>query len=241
VVVQKKMCVSQIVVKLNCKLPQKCTVSSQESRRLWGRRGGGWSGRQEEAISNPVMHFIFHEYRWNHNETAKTVEEMCGNGEESGDSEGDDDKGPLAPTSADAVSSFEDVRHFCFYKINNFHLCRLGTFGETANLRSTFGGTERESSWSFITHNQQSRCHSPVIPKSNIPGIHARNSHVFRFYSVVFDFPNVVIFCSTNRLSSFQISWQNNGHIKDLVRWNHNCSSFFKIFVSTLKSTKIYI
>jgi hypothetical protein len=77
---------------------------------------------------------------------------MCGNGEESGDSEGEDDKGPLAPTSADAVSSLEDVRYLCFYKINNFHLCRLGTFGETANLRSTFGGTERERAAGHLSH-----------------------------------------------------------------------------------------
>jgi hypothetical protein len=78
---------------------------------------------------------------------------MCGNGEEIGGNEGEDDKGPLAPTSAEAVSSFEDVRYFCFYKINYFNMCRLGTFGETANLRSTFGETERwrerESSWTL--------------------------------------------------------------------------------------------
>lgn len=129
--------------KLNCILPQKCTASSQESQRLQGRRGGGWSGRHEEVISNPVMNFIFQEYRWKHHERTKTVEEMCGNGEESGDSEEEADKGPLASTSAEAVSDFEDVRYFCFYKINNFNLWRLGTFGETARLRSTFGGRER--------------------------------------------------------------------------------------------------
>jgi hypothetical protein len=28
----------------------------------------------------------------------------------------------LASTSAEAVSGFEDVRYFCFYKINNFNL-----------------------------------------------------------------------------------------------------------------------
>jgi len=53
---------------------------------------------------------------------AKTVERVCGNGEESGSSEGEADKEPLAPTSADADSSFEDVRYFCFYRINNFNL-----------------------------------------------------------------------------------------------------------------------
>jgi len=53
---------------------------------------------------------------------AKTVEEVCGNGEESGSSEGEADKEPLAPTSADADSSFEDIRYFCFYRINNFNL-----------------------------------------------------------------------------------------------------------------------
>jgi hypothetical protein len=58
-----------------------------------------------------------------------TVEEMSGNGEESGGSEGEADKGPLAPTFAEAVSSFEVVRYFCFYKTNISNLCRLGTFG----------------------------------------------------------------------------------------------------------------
>ena len=141
------MCVSRIVVKLNCKLPQKCTLSSQESQSLWGRRGGGWSGRQEEAISNPEMSFTLHEYRWKHHETAKTVEETCGNGEESGGNEGEDEKGPLTPTSAEEVSSFEDIRYFCFYKINSFNLCRLGTFGETARLHSKFGGRGERGGW----------------------------------------------------------------------------------------------
>jgi len=49
---------------------------------------------------------------------------------------------------------------------------------------------ERESSWSFITHDQPSRRHCPVTSKSNIPGTHACNSHVFIFYSVVSDFSN---------------------------------------------------
>ena len=152
-----------IVVKCNCKLPQKCPVDSQESRRLWGR-WGGWSGRLEEAISNPVMSFIFHECRWNHHEMAnKAIQKTSGNGKESGGSEGEADKGPLAPTFAEAVSSFEVVRYLCFYRINNSNLCRLGTFGERANLHSTFGG--RESSWSFITHNQHSRQHSQLFQK----------------------------------------------------------------------------
>jgi hypothetical protein len=65
---------------------------SKELQRLWGRIRGGWSGRQEEAISNPVMSFIFHKYIWKHHETAKTVEQKCGKGEESGGSEGEADK-----------------------------------------------------------------------------------------------------------------------------------------------------
>lgn len=225
--------------KLNRILPQKCTVSSQESQRLQGRRGGGWSGGQEEAISNPVMSFIFREYRWKHHETTETVEEMCGNGEESGDSEEEADKRPLASTSAEAVSGFEDVRYFCFYKINNLNLWRLGTFGETARLSSTFGGRERAAG--HLSHATNKADVTPLLlQKSNIPGTHACSSHVFIFYSVVFDFLNVVIFCSTNRLSSFQISWQDNGHAKGLVQWNHNCSYFFSFFLCPLKnSTKI--
>ena len=58
---------------------------------------------------------------------------MCGNGEESGSSEREADKGPLAPTSAEAVSSFEDVRYFCFYKINIWSERAAGHLSHTTN------------------------------------------------------------------------------------------------------------
>jgi hypothetical protein len=77
-----------------------------------------------------------------------------------------DEKTPVCPTTfGEAVASVEVTRrYFCSHKTDYASMSRTGKFGE------------RDSYFSFIMPDQHNRCHSSVILKSNIPGIHACNS-----------------------------------------------------------------
>ena len=77
-------------------------------------------------------------------------------------------------------------RHFCFYKINNFNLSRLGTSGEAARLHSAFEGREREAG--HLSHTTNKADITPQLFKKVTFQVHMDAIHMYLYITLQYLF-----------------------------------------------------